>query len=305
MGSTLTVDDVMADLDAGRSAPLTIHGPLAPPRPRLGDPTFRHAVAEARAAVALHLPAGALLERLWFTPWAAGRARRRPEGAHPFEVPTAAGPLVGWEVGSGPTVLAVHGWGGASTDLAVMAGRLAAAGRRVVAVDLPAHGASPGQRTDLFEFARAVAALGERAGPLDGVVAHSLGSVATLLAVADGLDVPRAALVAPPATLAGAVARFCRALGLGDRGEALLRSRIEAAFGHDVWQRLDVATTAPLVDSDVLVVHDVDDREVPVADGVRVARALGTEPVLTTGLGHGRILADDAVARHVLGHLAS
>lgn len=116
---------------------------------------------------------------------------------------------------------------------------------------------------------------------------------------------PRAALVAPPATLGGAVTRFCRALGFGDRAEALLRGRIEAAFGHDVWQRLDVATTAPLVDAEVLVVHDVDDREVPVADGVRVARALGTEPVLTTGLGHGRVLVDEVVAHHVLGHLAT
>ena len=55
----------------------------------------------------------------------------------------------------------------------------------------------------------------------------------------------------------------------------------------------------------MLVVHDVDDREVPVGEGLRVARAFGREPVLTTGLGHGRVLVDDDVATRVLGHLAA
>ena len=79
-----------------------------------------------------------------------------------------------------------------------------------------------------------------------------------------------------------------------------LRRRVEARYGCDVWQVLDVADTAPRVRADVLVVHDVDDREVPVGEGLRVARAFGREPVLTTGLGHGRVLVDDDVATRVL-----
>ena len=302
--AALTEHDVLADLDVGRSRPLTIPAPLAPHRPALGGPASVAAVLGARAAVALGLPvADRLLERVWFTPWTVGRARPRPEGAHPLDVPVGGAVLHGWELGDGPTVLLVHGWGGRSTDLAALGVRLVAAGHRVVAVDLPAHGASPGATTDLFELAAAVTAVGLRAGPLHGLVAHSLGSVAALLAVADGLAVPRVAVLAPPAALDRAVTRLARQAGLTSRAEARLRRRIEVRYGADVWQRLDVVDTAPRIDADVLVVHDVDDREVPVGEGVRVARALRTDAVLTTGLGHGRVLVDDGVAAAVLTHL--
>lgn len=302
----ITEEDVLADLDVGRSRPLTVPAPLAPRRPRMGGPASIATAVAARAAATLHLPvADRLLEALWFTPWAVGGPRPRPEGAHELDVPHDGGVLAGWQLGDGPTVLLVHGWGGRSTDMGRLATRLADSGHRAVAVDLPAHGASPGQTVDLFQLADAVRAMARRAGPLAGVVAHSVGSVATLLALADGIEAPRAAVLAPPATLDGAVARMARRVGLSSDAEARLRRRVEARYGLDVWQRLDAADTGPRVRADVLVVHDVDDREVPVGDGVRVARALGTEPVLTTGLGHGRVLVDDEVAARVLAHLGA
>lgn len=300
----VTERDVLEDLGVGRSRPLTVPAPLAPRRPRLGGRESMVTAVGARVATALRLPvADALLEKLWFTPWTVGGPRPRPEGAHPFDVVVGDDVLAGWEVGDGPTILLVHGWGGSSTDLARFATRLVERGHRAVAIDLPAHGASPGDTADLFQLADAVRAAGRRLGPIAGVVAHSVGSVATLLALADGLDAPRGALLAPPATLDGAVTGMVRRAGLSGPAQARLRRRIEARYGDDVWQRLDVADTAPRVRADVLVVHDVDDREVPVGNGVRVARALGTEPVLTTGLGHGRVLVDDDVADRVLAHL--
>lgn len=304
MNATLTQQDVLDDLNVGRTRPLTVPAPLAPHRPALGGPASIATAVGARAAVALRLPvADRLLERLWFTPWTIGGGRSRPDGAHPFDVTAGDAVLVGWEVGDGPTVLLVHGWGGRSTDLAAVATRLADRGVRAVAVDLPAHGASPGESADLFQLAAAVAAAGRQAGRLHGIVAHSLGSVAALLAVADGLPADRLAVLAPPATLDAAVTRQVSRIGLSADAEARLRRRIEVRYGRDVWNRLDVTATAPRVAAPVLVVHDVDDREVPVGEGVRVARAFGSEPLLTTGLGHGRILVDDDVAARVLAHL--
>lgn len=303
--TALTEEDVLADLGVGHWRPLTVPAPLAPRRPAMGGRAFLATLAAARTTVRLRLPVGdALLERLWFTPWTVGTHRPRPEGAHPFDVPFGDGRLVGWHVGTGPTVVLVHGWGGRGTDLAVLASRLVAAGHRVVAVDLPAHGASPGTTTDLFELRDAVHAVGRAAGPVAGLVAHSLGSVAALLAVADGLPVDRLAVLAPPATLDAAVRRMTARAGLRGPGEARLRARLERRFGRDVWQRLDAVDLGPRVRAAVLVVHDVDDREVPVGEGVRVARSVGTEAVLTTGLGHGRVLVDEDVAALVARHVA-
>lgn len=305
MTAALTEEEVLADLGVGRWRPLTVPAPLAPRRPALGGPASIATLMGARMAVRLGLPvAGSLLEKIWFTPWTVGTTRPRPDGAHAFDVHVRDAILSGWDVGDGPTILLVHGWGGRSTDLALMATRLVEAGYRAVAVDLPAHGSSPGTTTDLFELRDAVVATAAAAGPLAGIVAHSLGSVAALLAVADGLAVERLAVLAPPAALDTAVRRQVRRLGIGRAGEARLRARVEQRYGPDVWRRLDAIDTGPRVASDALVVHDVDDREVPVGEGVRVARALGTEAVLTTGLGHGRILADEDVATRVVHHLA-
>jgi hypothetical protein len=50
----------------------------------------------------------------------------------------------------------------------------------------------------------------------------------------------------------------------------------------------------------VLVVHDTDDREVPYADGPRLAEVFGARLLTTNGLGHRRILfAREVVAAAV------
>lgn len=299
----VTIDDVVADLEARGGHP---RAPVAcpPRRARLGGATFVTTVLLARTLTALRLPgAGATLERLWFTAWPVGRTRPRPSAARPLTIDVDDHRLHGWELGAGPTVLLVHGWGGRSTDLAAVAERLAATGRRAVAIDLPAHGASPGRRTDLFEMGAAVAAVGAAVGPLEAIVAHSVGTVAATAAVGDGLQVPRLVLLAPPASLAEAVERFTSRLGVPARAAWLLRDRIEATYGPDVWEVFDTEAVAPRVDADVLVVHDVDDRDVFVSHGVRVARSFGTEPLLTVGLGHGRLLVDDGVLAAISVHV--
>ncbi|HMI90586.1 MAG TPA: alpha/beta fold hydrolase, partial [Polyangiales bacterium] len=82
------------------------------------------------------------------------------------------------EWGRGPAVLLVHGWNGHSGQLTELVAPLVAAGRRVVAFDQPAHGRSSGQRATLIDFAGAVRAVADAVGPLDAIVAHSLGATA-------------------------------------------------------------------------------------------------------------------------------
>jgi pimeloyl-ACP methyl ester carboxylesterase len=59
----------------------------------------------------------------------------------------------------------------------------------------------------------------------------------------------------------------------------------------------EVEVFAPHIEVPVLVVHDTDDREVPYADGPRLAGLLGARLLTTNGLGHRRILyAPEVVA---------
>ncbi len=109
---------------------------------------------------------------------------------HRFTVPFGDENIAVWDWGEGPTVLLVHGWNGCAAQMSRFIEPLVRAGYYVVAPDLPAHGASSGRRTNLFEFAEAIALLGRRVGPVHGVIAHSLGAAAAAISLASRQRAP-------------------------------------------------------------------------------------------------------------------
>jgi alpha-beta hydrolase superfamily lysophospholipase len=207
--------------------------------------------------------------------------------------------LAAWRWGFGPTVLLVHGWEGRGTQLGAFVQPLVEAGLSVVAFDAPGHGDSPDRRlylTDLADCISDVATQVDSVGPLHAVIAHSFGAAGVLLAHARaGLDVPRTIFIAPNAVVDDAVAKFSRYLGLDDRDRAALEHRIVTHTGVDLAALgLDRLTAGR--ESALLVVHDRDDREVPFAQGQRLAAAWPNAQLRETHeLGHRRILRDPAV----------
>lgn len=300
----MTTEDVMADLETGRSRPLVIPSPgptRSWVRPQLGGPAFKAtwATVQTLGRVRPQLARGAL-EALWFTPWTVGRERPLPEGAERRTWRRSGYALAGWEMGEGPTVLLVHGWGGNATNLAEVGAALARAGRHVIAVDLPAHGRSPGRQTNLVEMAGALGALGRLVGPVDSLVAHSMGSAAAIQAIEDGLQVQRLVLLAPPAALAHAMASFQRQAKLPPAIAAALVELVEQRFGRTVWEDLSIERLGQGLQVETLVVYDHDDPQVPVEQACAVAEALDAEQLATFGLGHSRMLIDEDVVRAVV-----
>lgn len=203
-----------------------------------------------------------------------------------------------WEWGdAGPCVLLLHGWGGHAGQLHAFVAPLLAAGMRVVAFDAPAHGASGASRhgrhrVTFFEFAAALQALTRRVGALAGVVAHSGGCTAIALAMRQGWRAPEhMVFVAPFCEPAAAVDGFARQLGIA--GESVQRFRARAARWLGVcWSDLDIAALPRhLRRGALLVLHDRDDREVPIAQSQRLVEVWpGARLVETAGSGHRRIL---------------
>jgi pimeloyl-ACP methyl ester carboxylesterase len=248
-------------------------------------------------------------ERLFFTPPRPRASRTRmPVGAQRLEIAFggASVRIAVWSWGSGPIVYLVHGWGGRAEQLGAFVAPLLARGFRVVAVDGPGHGASPGRRSSGPEIGRALAGVAAQLGPAAGVVAHSLGAAAVTFAMREGLTVGRAAFIGPPADPLVWVDTFARKLGLGPSVMSEMKRRSEARINAR-WEDLPivplrgVATPPPL-----LVVHDRDDREVSWNDGVSVAAAWpGARLVETQGLGHRRVLRDPSVVAAVSAFLAA
>jgi pimeloyl-ACP methyl ester carboxylesterase len=306
----LTLADILQDLESGRSLPLRPQGRLTNltslHRPTLGGRSFLRTYMSARAFGRIHPRlARRSLMRLWFTPWvhpsALNPVEDLPGDFTAWSLETDGPTLTGYAGGTGPVVVLVHGWAGRAADWRHLAADLIGAGWRVVVPDLPAHGMTPGRRTDLFELGRAVSAVIDHERPV-AIVTHSMGFPATMLALEDGGHRPDALVaLAPGRRIAHALDGFARRAALPAELVEELRRALEQRFGADIWHVLDVDRVLPLLKAEGLVIHDVDDREVPLSDARHIAAGWpGAELVTTEGLGHRRILRDGTVRSQVL-----
>jgi pimeloyl-ACP methyl ester carboxylesterase len=201
---------------------------------------------------------------------------------------------------TGPRALLVHGWNGAATDWQALAEALVADGFSVTALDLPAHGASPGRVSSLPRFVRGVLEADRRHGPFDVWIAHSMGAAAALAALARGSRARRVILLGGLVDPAGALRTFARGFGLNAAATRAYLAGIE----HDEQMPLadvDGLSNARAVTTPTLIVHDRADRVIPFEHGRMLAAALpGAQFLQTDGLGHRRMLQDAAIVQSVV-----
>lgn len=259
-------------------------------------------------------PGGAALiaERLFLTP----TRHARPEGertllssARHLLVPAAASeggierPMLStWTWGDeGPRVLLVHGWEGRGAQLGPLVQPLVEAGFRVVTFDAPAHGDTPGELASLLHFADAIERVCAAHGPFFGMVTHSMGGAAATWAQRERPLAEAMVMLCPPSDVRDFTRKLSEALRLGDDVRERIEARLSARLGvHPA--ALAVDRVAPSMRAPLLVIHDRDDREVPLRSGELVASSWpGARLVRTSGLGHRRILKDAAVIGEVIG----
>ncbi|HVP60261.1 MAG TPA: alpha/beta fold hydrolase [Myxococcaceae bacterium] len=205
-----------------------------------------------------------------------------------------------WQ-GGGPTVLLVHGWGGGSGDLASFVSPLRDAGRRVVALDLPAHGRSPGRRLNLAQAAAAVEMCLRREPSVEAVIAHSFGVPATVLAAGKGAPLPRAVLISGPVSMEPYLQHFEQVLELAPAVRRGIRERIRRVLTEGGIETMELGAVAPRLSGRALVIHDRGDREVPFLSAQALHRAWPEAELLATeGLGHRRLLADPVVVERAV-----
>ena len=199
-----------------------------------------------------------------------------------------------------PLVLFAHGWSSHGLLFTPWVRALREAGFAVASFDHIAHGRSSGRRATLPAFAETVLRLGEHYGPLAAVVGHSLGGAATMLALARGLQAERTVLIAPAADPVAAAERFGRAIGLARNLALRIFDEFESRFDIPV-AGLQAHANVPWIGRPALVVHDLEDRDVPWSEGERYARYWPQARLLTTtGLGHNRIVNQPAVIADAL-----
>ncbi|WP_062217684.1 alpha/beta hydrolase [Streptomyces sp. NBRC 109706] len=240
---------------------------------------------------------------------------RRPRGrvpVRPAEEPTLAAaehrrltvdgvPVAVYRWGDAPRpVLLVHGWQYRASRFAPLVEALRQRGHSVLAFDLPGHGASGGTGSDLPEIRRIIGELERHHGPFSTVLGHSFGGLAAWYALAEGAAADRLVMVGAPGDFGGILDGYCDHLGLRPRLRLALRRLIERRYFPgtvDPLSALAVTHRPERLTAPLMVVHDEDDRVVPVAEGRRThtTYAARADALFTRGLGHNRILADPEV----------
>jgi pimeloyl-ACP methyl ester carboxylesterase len=195
-----------------------------------------------------------------------------------------------YEWGKGArTAVILHGWGSRASRFVPMARSLVEQGWRVLAIDAPGHGLSPGNNSSLPRFVTALAAVIARHGPAQALIGHSLGALAICLSVPQQ---ERIVLISMPSGARFLLGGFLDAFQINDdtrqRLLALFKSRFHATV--DDYSSLTIANQ---ITTSVLVIHDQDDDIVPVAHSETLVAAMKAAKLhVTHGLGHSALTRD-------------
>ena len=237
--------------------------------------------------------AGRIATYLWFTPFPLARPRspQIPPGARRITFESAGSVVHGYEIGDGSrTALLIHGWAGSSRQYRRIALRLTEQGYRCVVIDLPAHGIEAGRSTHAFEMADAIEIAGNALGKVDIVVAHSLGAMATAVAMQRSLKADRLVLLAPGLRPHKALESFVATLRLRPVVAKAVERSMEDRFGEDLWDRMPKGMLDMSVPGRTLIIHDVDDDMVPIEEAELLSESWGVGLVSTRGHGHNGVL---------------
>jgi pimeloyl-ACP methyl ester carboxylesterase len=189
-----------------------------------------------------------------------------------------------------PYALLAHGWSSFALRFLPWVARLRAAGFAVVTFDQPGHGYSTGDLCTIPDFIATILAVGRRYGNPTVAIGHSLGGTALTLAQSEDWHAERVVVIAPPADLEAAADRFMRFVRLGSHLRERFLNWLEHATGRSV-QEFHIRQHLRSLGLPCLIIHDIDDLEVPWGDGESYARHWHSSRLLTTqGLGHHKVL---------------
>lgn len=201
--------------------------------------------------------------------------------------------------GKGPKIILVHGWSSRATNFFKIIEKLMLLDYDVYAFDAWAHGESKGITTNLPELIITLEELIQEWEPIEAVMGHSGGGFASTYVVAKSPKIKKLILISPFDEVTEVFQKYFEMIRLGKKARELMVNYFTKKTGKKVHE-LSSSHSALSVNAHTLVIHDHDDKEVQVVDGINIEKNLRKSKLLiTTELGHRRILRDEKVIEEI------
>lgn len=231
-----------------------------------------------------------------------------PHGIGLFDIKTREGTLQGYQLGQGPTVVLVHGWGGGAHQFFPLMRGLSQCGYKALAFDHFGHGHSASKHASLMRFTSAVNSVLNHVNKtstdgLAAIVGHSMGCIAIANAQPDLIkDIPLL-FIAPVFNFKKYFIKQVNLLGLHTDISRQYLSRFEKSYLSDL-DGMELKQKLVNYSSDTVIVHDKMDKESGLLDSIKFCSAFPlTKLQVTRGFGHIRIINSESVWSQLKSHL--
>lgn len=208
--------------------------------------------------------------------------------------------------GEGPVIWLLHGWASRGSTYYRLIPIFVQAGFKVIAWDGPAHGDSPGKKVHLISYTKAVAEdIKQLDTPIHAIVSHSFGGAS--LAILDKyMQLPPYLIsIGAPTEVPIIFSNYKRIIKLSDPAFNNLVQRAESETGYTI-PSISLLTNDLSKKTNVLVIHDEDDKEVPFKRFIKLKDTWEKGSFVSTkGLGHNRILKTPDIANKIIKFISS
>ncbi|MEQ9468799.1 MAG: alpha/beta hydrolase [Ekhidna sp.] len=205
---------------------------------------------------------------------------------------------------SGRKVLLCHGWRSKAADFRRMINKLLSEGYQVEAIDMRAHGNSQGKHTAMPEFRDIIKNHIAKNGPYDSVIAHSIGALASGIALSElgsAFQPKHFYVIAAPPFIRYFFKDIVTDVGCNESVYNAMCSLVKEHF-HQPIDYFDLRLkTNDLKNINTHLFYCEDDKVVPFSRGEELEHTWPHASfVHVKGLGHYKIMANDSIINYIL-----
>lgn len=233
------------------------------------------------------------------------------ETGTPLAMPFLGETINGFKFGAdgSPTILILHGWDSCMYKFDKFVKPFTTMGLQVYMFDAMAHGTSTGKYFNVYNYAALVCEISKNYGPFNNFMAHSLGGMAAVLALANNkqwlLPSAKIVLIAPGGEAHHFFNEFYRLLKLTPNLQIAMQKQAESLGRQNIaWY----STKRHIVNisNPILWLHDHDDMACPIkyANEVYQIQLPNILFEFSKGLGHSIIYRDAKTKQKIFNFIA-